>query len=863
MPERLPGGSRPHILLFFPLLLLIAFVPLRGLGPGVARAQTAFAAADTVASVEVTGNESVDADLVRRAFAMPPGSRYSTDAVRRGIRHLYDLGFFSDVVVSGEEAEGGVRLTVRVTENPRVASVEFTGNKKIKRKDLLTATGEITGRMADDRLLALVVRRITDAYAAKGYTRAEVKPRYLAGDSESRRILLVEITEGPKVRVEKIRFEGVRQLDPGDLEGAMKQGTTGFLKGGVYHPEVVAEDMKRVEAEMAKKGFRDGKVLGYDVEPLKEEDRVEVVVRVDEGPRYSVGAVKWSGNKAVPSPVLYGLTELEPGQVFNQEKVDKTVEEAYGVYADHGYIYLNVQPDYAVTDSTVDVTFDVTEGEPSHVRDILISGNTRTKEKVIRRQLAIRPGDLFRRNLLIRSQRELQQLGYFSDLQVNSKPVAGSNDIDLTLDVEEKQVGTASAGFGFSSSVGLTGFMELGHSNLFGNGQSLNLRMERGSQRNNAELSFTEPWFLGTPTSVGVDLFSTNRVYQSETLDLEIRRAGGALRVGRPLPLPYTKIFASYGLENQTVVDETSSTGSDTTGSRYFVTGFRLDQATALTSSLSLSLVRNSTDHPIYPTVGSESRFKVELTGGPLGGDQVYQKYELDLSRYLPTVESGGWKAVLMPRLRLGAVGSAFRSADKPLFPDSYEVDTGIPEGATWLNADSVEVPVPRHFKRYYPESNELFRMGGTTIDALRGYDDYEIVPQDNVSRRFVVQRSVEQRVLADSSVVADTTYSVSSSAIYYPGGRYMAAFTLEWQFPIADPLHGLLFTDWGGTWNEVSDFRWDSIHKSVGFGLRMEVPLLGLIGFDYGYGFDRLDRTTGRYDRGGWQPHIQFGRIF
>ncbi len=865
MHRRLPGGSRPTEF----LLLLILF--LLGSGPGKARAQVPSAPPDTVASVRVVGNETVDTDLVLRAFALPAGARYSADAVRRGIRHLYDLGFFNDIQVTGEVGERGVALTVHVTENPRVGSVEFTGNKKIKKKDLITATGELTGRMADDRLLSLVQRRIHDAYRQKGYTRAKITPRFLAGDSESRRILLVEIDEGPKVRVEKIRFDGAHQLDAGDLKGAMKQGTTGFLKGGVLKPDVLVEDMKRIEEEMGKQGFRDGKVLKYDVVPGSKDDRVVVEVQVEEGQRYYVGGVKWAGNQAVPTPALYGLTQLEPGAVFNQEKVDRTVEEAIGAYADRGYIYLNIQPDYVTADSTVDVTFQVTEGKPSHVHDILISGNTRTKEKVIRRELAIRPGDLFRRNLLVRSNRMLQQLGYFSNVEVNSKPVPGSNDIDLTLNVEEKQVGTASAGFGFSSSVGLTGFMELGHTNLFGNGQSLNLRMERGSQRNNAELSFTEPWFLGTPTSTGIDLFSTNRIYQGPDLNLEIRQVGGAIRVGRPLPIPYVKLFATYGLQNQSVVDETSiSTSSDSTGtgvsSSLFVTGFRLDQETALTSNLALSLVRNSTNDPLYPTVGSNEKLRVEMAGGPLGGDQVYQKYELDLAHYMKTIEAGKWHAVLMPRVRLGMVGDAFRN--DPFLPDAWSYETGIPEGAVLDSVSlglgtSVAVPVPRHYKRYPPESNELFRLGGTTFDALRGYDDFEVVPSDNVGRRFLVSRYIRSVQVDSVTTAQDTSYSVSSSPVYYPGGRYMAAFTLEWQFPIADPLHALLFTDWGGTWNRVEDFRWDDIHKSVGLGLRMEVPLLGLIGFDYGYGFDRLNRSTGRYDRKGWQPHIQFGRIF
>jgi outer membrane protein insertion porin family len=852
VPNRLPGGSRPY-------LLILGVVLSALLAPLTARAQTAPAAPDTVAAVRVEGTTSVDPDLVRSGFGIVVGTRYSLDAVRQGIRKLYGLGFFRDVVVEGDLVPGGVALTVRVTENPRVGALEFSGNHKISESDLTKAAGTVKGQMADDRLLAQVGRTLHALYEKKGYTRAQIRPRYLPGDSESRRILLVEIDEGKKMRVEKIQFQGLHRLDPGDLRGAMKQGTKGFLKGGVYKPEVLADDMKRVEREMAKHGFRDGKVLGYDVVAGSSPDRLIVEIKVDEGPLYYNGTVAWDGNKAVSTPALYGLTKVHPGEIFNQQKVDDTVEDAVGLYAEHGYVYLQITPDYDTSDSTVNVTFQVREGKPSHVRDILISGNTRTKERVIRRQLAIRPGDLFRRSALVRSQRELQQLGYFSDIKVDSKPVddRNSSDIDLTMDVTERQVGTASAGFGFSSAVGLTGFMELGHTNLFGNGQSLNLRMERGSKRNNVELSFTEPWFRGSPTSVGMDLFSTNRIYDAPDLNLEIRQSGGTVRLGRPLPWAYTRIYGSYGLQSEKVVDETVTPPDATSTTRVYLTGFRLDQATSVSSDVSVSLVRNSTDHPIYPTVGSNAKFRVELSGGPLGGDQDYQKYELDVARYLKTVNLGGWRPILMLRGRWGAVGEAFRKG--PLRPNGYGVDTTL-TGAVWdsitvgLNG-RIMVPVPNYEERYPPESNELFRLGGTTYDPLRGYDDFEVVPQGNVTRRF----SVVETTGADGK----KSYTVSPSPAYYPGGRWMMVLTGEWQFVVAEPLHALVFGDLGGTWNEPREFRWDSLHRSLGFGLRMEVPLLGLIGFDYGYGFDRLDRATGRYDSSGWQPHIQFGRIF
>jgi len=826
------------------------------------------APADTVVSVRVMGNVTVDSDLVKRGFGLQVGFRYSSDAVRRGIRRLYDLGFFTDIAVEAESSPEGIALTLKVVENPRVGGVEYSGLHHFKEgKKLEEITGPVVGRLADDRLLAQLERRLRRAYERDGYTRARIKPRYLPGDSETRRILFVEVDEGPKMRVEAIRFVGLHRLDPGTLRHAMSQGTTGFLRKGIYKPSAVEQDTKAIEAKMATLGYRDGRVVSIEAKAGSRDDRLVLEVTIEEGPRYYVGTVRWEGNEVLAAPLLYAVTRVKSGQVYNQENIEKSQEDVYSLYAERGYIYLSIRPDYAVADSTVDVTFHVFEGKPSHVHDIIITGNTRTKERVIRRQLAIRPGDLFRRNALIRSQRELQQLGFFSDLQLNSKPVPDSNDIDLVLHVAERQVGTASAGFGFSSSLGLTGFMELGHSNLFGNGQSLNIRMERGGRRNNAEVSFTEPWFLGTPTTVGADFFNTNRIFRGPAIDLEVRRVGGALRLGRPLPMDYTRMFATYRLENQSVVDETASSVSDSTArsSDVFVTGFRLDQEDALTSSLTLRLVRNSTDDPLYPTVGSISTLSGEFSGGPMGGDQVFQKYEFDHKRYLPTVKWGGWKPTLMLRGRVGIVGEAFRGGR--LGDGTFTLEDGIPQGAV---ADSVRfpyggavpIPVPRHFMEFRPETNEFFRMGGTTFDPLRGYDDFEIVPEENIASRFVVTRNV---VIDTTGASPDTsnTYSVNQSAVYFPGGRYLFAFTSEWQFPVADPLHGLLFFDVGGTWNDIADFRFDSLHRSVGVGMRMQVPLLGLIGFDYGYGFDRLNRRTGRYDAQGWQPHIQFGRIF
>jgi len=246
--------------------------------------------------------------------------------------------------------------------------------------------------------------------------------------------------------------------------------------------------------------------------------------------------VKWEGNEALPTGVLYGATRIHGGRSSTRRRWSRRSRRPTGPTPTG--LHLPQHP-AGLRGPGLHRGRDLPghRGEPSNVHDILITGNTRTKERVIRRSLVLRPGDLFRRNLLVRSQRELQQLGYFNDIQVNSRRCPGPA-ISISSCPWRSGRWDRLRRLRFSSSVGLTGFIELGHSNLFGNGQSLNLRMERGQTGTNAELSLTEPWFLGTPTSVGVDLYNTTRKYRSTDLDIENARIGGRSGWDDPSPFP-------------------------------------------------------------------------------------------------------------------------------------------------------------------------------------------------------------------------------------------------------------------------------------------------------------------------------------
>src|SRR5204863_247491 len=208
--------------------------------------------------------------------------------------------------------------------------------------------------------------------------------------------------------------------------------------------------------------------------------------------------------------ILRRLWTPKPGEKYDASRIDKVQAAAYAEYAEKGYLYLNVEPRETVRDSLVDFSFVIGEGQPSNVRLVNITGNHATREKVIRREITIHEGDRFRRSALVRTQGDIYRLGLFEDVQVDFTP-ADSTDVDVNLKVKEKQVGTASAGAGYTSENGLTGFLELGHNNVLGNGQSLNIHLERGGKRSDYDLSFTEPWFRGTPTLLGFTVFNTLR----------------------------------------------------------------------------------------------------------------------------------------------------------------------------------------------------------------------------------------------------------------------------------------------------------------------------------------------------------------
>jgi outer membrane protein insertion porin family len=753
-----------------------------------------------IRSVWVEGNAFTDSTRILRTFEVHAGETFSADAIRRGQKKLLALGLFSDLHIDRVDhpEDHSVDIIIRVQERPRIAEISFEGEKQRESSDLEKKLFLKAGEPFSPTTAATQVDSLVRYYHDEGFSRAKItfKADTLQGQNRVKLRFLVE--EGLKVRITAIRFEGMSAFHEAQLRKAMKTKKHWMLGGGEIKDEQFTEDREKLEAWYHDHGYRDMRVDEARLEQGALPRDLTLVVKIDEGTLYHQGAVRWEGNKVVPTPVLmrqWPKTEAGP-QLYSATRIQRALAGAYSEYAEQGYLYIGIEPhETVVRDSLVDVTFTVNETAPSHIKRLSITGNKGTREKVIRREINIREGDLFRRSALMRARDDVMRLGIFNDVTPDFTP-AESTDVNLVFKVTEKQVGTASAGAGYTNQAGLTGFLEIGHNNVLGNGQQLSLHLERGGKREDYRVSFTEPWFHDTPTLLGFSAYNTTQIL--DEYDQRLRGLSG--RIGRPLPWPdYSHGSMSYTIER--VLFSNVRQGITLNGLKVGVP--------QLTSTLEGTLLRNSTDNPFYPTKGTRLSVNGQFTGGPFGGDLNYLVWRTEGRAYLPSIVR---RLTTMLRLRLATANS---------YP--------------WIGGT-----VP---------DNVRFRLGGgNTIDPLRGYDDYQVVPPkfDHFDTTY-------------TPVYDPTTGNTNNiqriTRIRYPGGRYLGLFTMEQQFPIAHPLHGLFFFDAGNVWDQRSEIRPFDLKVGAGIGFRMEIPLLGNIGFDYGYGFQRDDRPR-------WAGHFMLGNV-
>jgi len=756
-----------------------------------------------VLGISVEGNKTADANFVKLSSGLSLGEQVSSDDIQNAIKQLWKLNLFEDVqVVLDRQAGEGIYLTLKVKESPRLDKIEYEGNKKLKKKDIEKEVDLFKGQVISPGELAKIRRKLKKVYEKKGYLLAEIETHVEAAADTERVDLKIKINEGNKVQIRAISFHGNHAFTDGKLRKQLKKTKQdSWLRGGDFDEKKYREDLDKMVEFYRAEGYRDAELVGDSLYYGPDKKNMFVDIWVNEGTKYYLGDITWEGNKLFPDKLLAALLGFQTGDLYSSTKLQKAVSERLGsLYYDSGYIFATVNPVEKPVDSAkVDLHFLITEGNAVTINKIRITGNTKTKEKVIRRELYLRPGDTFSREALMRSQREVFVLNYFADVKPDVQPISDEK-VDVSLEVTEKSTDTANMSAGWSERDKLIGSIGVAFNNFRGSGQRLSFDWNFGRFYRSFQIGFTEPWLFDTPTLAGVNIFDTKR---SEGFGYEFsqRSRGGSLRAGRRLRWPdnYFRTDWIYRLQSVEYGNFVGSLTDPETRRRF---GF--DEGNLTSSSVTHIFSRNSLNRPEFPTAGSQVSLSTELSGGPLQGNVGYHKHVLQSEWFLPTFGGLVW----FTNFQMG-------------YMDRLTQNSRIP----YL---------------------EYFFMGGEGLSnsiPLRGYED----------------------PLRGRLTGAD---------------QAMMKFGLELRVPIAPnpTVFGLLFAEAGNTWpnlaaanpfeaTHVERGRVLGLRRSIGIGARVFMPLLGIIGFDYAYGFDNLefdaaDRPTGRLI-GAWKPHFVFGRSF
>ncbi|MFQ5508899.1 MAG: outer membrane protein assembly factor BamA [Leptospirillia bacterium] len=620
--------------LVFRTLILFVFLAL---SCGVSLAADESLLGRTVMQIDITGNREIETTTVAGAIRTKVGEPLSAGTVRSDVESVFALGFFRDVVVEAEAlGDVGVAVRYRLTEMPVLGNVAFSGNRKVIEETLNEAAAGLNeGGLLASRDLARVRERILAQYEEDGFRRAKVVAveELQTSPGAGRQVVNVTfvIDEGKKTKIREIEFAGNEFVTDRILKRQLKTGerfwlTSWLTDSGLYRASDVSEDLLRLEDFYQDRGFLDVEVDEPALELSEDREWLVLTYPVREGKRYQIGEVTYDHGGLVSEEDLAEGVSVVTGERYGRSQLRQDIGTITDHLGERGYAFAQVTPDLVPDPEAaiVNVRFRIDEGDRVRIRRINISGNTKTRDKVIRREVRQQEGEVINTSLLRRSFQRINNLNFFESVDIVPVEV-GSGLLDLDVKVEEKSTGQFSVGGGYSSVDGLVGLVEITQGNFGGRGQTLAGRFERSGRRTVYNLRFREPYLLDTEYSAGFDVFKTERDFESYTEN----RAGGGVNMGKSLG-EYTRGSLSYTYE-VVDIDVTDPT----------VPAIIQDQdGTSTTSSIALSLSRDARDNFFDPRSGTRNVLRTEVAGKALGGTNDFVKTVLDSSVYFPLMKS-------------------------------------------------------------------------------------------------------------------------------------------------------------------------------------------------------------------------------
>ncbi len=785
----------------------------------------------TVGPINVIGAEGYDVNAIRLVAGLRSGQKIVIPgtALSDAIRNLWKEELFSDIqIYADKELAGVIYLTIKVTPRPKLAKYKFNGVKKRDADKIREQIDLFTGKTISENILFTTRQRVMGYFREEGYYDVKVdiqrKPDEMMLNSE---VFVINVDKGKKVGIKEIIIHGSETLPNGKLKRAMKdtkqKSLLRIFKKSKFSEVAFKRDKAALITKLNTVGLRDAKIVKDSVY-LVDKKNLVIELFLDEGEKYHFGDITWVGNTKFRSSYLDTILGIKPGDVYNKELLETRLRmsqdgrDISSLYMDRGYLFFDIQPvETDLTDNRISYEMRLREGKEARVGRIIIKGNTKTNDHVILREIRTKPGDLFSRNDIIRTQRELSQLGYFNDqgFQINPIPDPQRGTVDIEYTVEEKSSDQIelSGGYGgqniyyggrpvIMATVGVT-FNNFSIKNMFngsawkplpaGDGQRLSLRGQTNGKYYQAyNFSFTEPWLGGKrPTSLTV--FGTHQLIGNGQKRASgnysgIAITGAGVALGRRLKFPDDYFSESWEFAYQYYnVNQTNGT--------QYVSFDGVEKGYFNDISLKYTIQRNSISSPIYPQSGSVLSLsgKTTLPYSAFGSTKDYEnmsgnerykyleyfKIKAHAEWFFPLSPDG--KLVLRSRIGFGYMGA-------------YNKDKGLTP-----------------FDRFYMGGSGLTgygAIGGREIVALRGYEER----------------------------------SLSSSV----GDPIATKLTFELRYPISlNPqatFYVLAFAEAGNTFPNFRNFNPLNLKKAAGLGLRVFLPMFGMLGIDYGWGFDRID---------------------
>lgn len=601
-----------------------------------------------IKDIAVEGNRRVETAVILGKIQTTIGSPFRPARLAEDIRSIFSLGFFDDVRLKVDDFEGGVKVTFVVAERPFIRDIEFSGNKRVDTKTLLEKVDLRLGSLYNPVEVQKTVEKLKNVYEEEGYFEVLITPDVEKLPDGDLRVVF-RITEGRQIKIDRIVIEGAKGLSKKEIKKVMQtQERQYFILRGVVQRQYLDQDVDRIIQLYNDRGYIQARVESTDLEVDRARARVTIKIRVVEGPQFFVGSVDVTGTHVLPVEEVRRQILLKPGDVYSRAKLRETMDGVTRLYSTIGRASAEVNPVVRQDNAArkVNLTLEIAEGPEVFVERINISGNVRSDEKIIRREIPLAEGDFFTSQKLDRARQRLVNLGYFERVDATTAPGSSKDKIIVNIEVKERATGIFSIGGGFSSADGFLGTLDLSQQNFLGKGWELFLRIRGGAKTQQGTIGFTEPWLFDRPLSAGFDIFSNRREFVEYTVD----SLGGDIRFSHPF-LDFWRWNLSYrGTRDR--ISNIEDAASD---------ALKREKGIRTTSLVEGAVSRDTRDNVFVTTKGGRASLTLDVAG--LGGDSKFLKTIGEASYFQPVI----WGTVLAAHAE-GGYGFGFGDNELPLF---------------------------------------------------------------------------------------------------------------------------------------------------------------------------------------------------